>query len=229
MKIDEVIAKYKEITNTDAICPAHCNIPCEKCVQESEQFVEWLEKLKTIESIMLTYNANWYADEDNGVPDCEVLESIWNVIQDNGLDIDIEQDYRKGKADGYNKAIDDIKEKLMKNGFIYTQHALDVFNEIAEQLKAGIKNRAYHKVKKIVQEVEEEYNSSWIPCSERLPKKEKKTYWVCTDTEYQCECRWTNNRFGFGEGEWGWSIFDTPQYSKPIAWMPLPEPFKERD
>ena len=36
----------------------------------------------------------------------------------------------------YNKAIDDIKEKLMQNGFIYTQHALDVFNEIAEQLKA---------------------------------------------------------------------------------------------
>lgn len=38
----------------------------------------------------------------------------------------------------YNKAIDDIKEKLMQNGFIYTQHALDVFNEIAEQLKAGV-------------------------------------------------------------------------------------------
>lgn len=137
LSIDEAIAKYKEITNTDALCPGHCNIPCEKCVQESEQLAEWLEKLKTIESIMLTYNANWYADEDNGVPDCEVLESIWNVIQDNGLDIDIEQDYRKGKADGYNKAIDDIKEKLMQNGFIYTQHALDVFNEIEEQLKAG--------------------------------------------------------------------------------------------
>ena len=67
----------------------------------------------------------------------------------------------------------------------------------------------------------------WIPCSERLPKEEKKTYWVCTDTEYQCECRWTNNRFGFGEGEWGWSIFDTPQYSKPIAWQPLPTPYRE--
>ena len=40
----------------------------------------------------------------------------------------------------YNKAIDDIKEKLMQNGFIYTQHALDVFNELAEQLKAGGKN-----------------------------------------------------------------------------------------
>lgn len=69
----------------------------------------------------------------------------------------------------------------------------------------------------------------WTPCSERPPGKEKKTYWVCTDTEYQCECRWTNNRFGLGEGEWGWSIFDTPQYSKPIAWMPLPEPYKEAE
>ena len=66
----------------------------------------------------------------------------------------------------------------------------------------------------------------WIPCKERLPRKEKKTYWVCTDTGYQCECRWTDNRFGIGEGEWGWSIFDTPQYSKPIAWMPLPKPYK---
>ena len=67
-----------------------------------------------------------------------------------------------------------------------------------------------------------------IPCSERLPKKEKKTYWVCTDTEYQCECRWVNNRL-LGEGEWGWSIFDTPPYSKPIAWMPLPEPPQESE
>lgn len=35
----------------------------------------------------------------------------------------------------YDKAIDDIKEKLIQNGFIYTQHALDVFNEIVEQMK----------------------------------------------------------------------------------------------
>ena len=66
----------------------------------------------------------------------------------------------------------------------------------------------------------------WIPCSERLPEEEKKTYWVCTDTECQCACRWTNNRFGIGQGEWGWSLFDTPQYTKPIAWMPLPKPYK---
>ena len=68
----------------------------------------------------------------------------------------------------------------------------------------------------------------WIPCIERLPEKEKKTYWICTDTGFQCECRWTNNVYGLGESDrWEWSIFDTPQYTKVIAWMPLPEPYKE--
>lgn len=47
MTIDEAIAKYKEITNTDANCPAHCNISCDKCVQESKQLAEWLEELKS--------------------------------------------------------------------------------------------------------------------------------------------------------------------------------------
>ena len=140
MTIDEAIAKYKEITNTDAICPAHCNISCDKCVQESERIAGWLEKLKTVENIMLIYNANWYADEDNGVPDCEVLESIWNVIQDNGLDIDIEQDYRKGKADGYNKVIDDFANALKENydylPQIISREAFGRYiDEYAEQLK----------------------------------------------------------------------------------------------
>lgn len=69
----------------------------------------------------------------------------------------------------------------------------------------------------------------WIPCSERLPEHKEARYWICTDTGYQCECRWTDNRFGIGNlsGEWGWLIFDTPQYSKVAAWMPLPEPYRE--
>ena len=67
----------------------------------------------------------------------------------------------------------------------------------------------------------------WIPVTDRLPEAERKSYWVCTDTGYQCECRWTNNRFGIGElDKWGWSIFDIPQYQKVIAWMPLPCPYE---
>lgn len=74
-----------------------------------------------------------------------------------------------------------------------------------------------------------DYEPRWIPVTERLPEEQKKSYWVCTDTGYQCECRWTDNRFGMGNlsGEWGWSIFDTPRYSKVVAWMPLPEPYSE--
>lgn len=68
----------------------------------------------------------------------------------------------------------------------------------------------------------------WIPVTEMLPEEERKHYWICTDTGYQCECRWTNNQFGLGESDkWGWSIFDVPQYSHVVAWMPLPKPYKE--
>lgn len=67
----------------------------------------------------------------------------------------------------------------------------------------------------------------WIPCSERLPEKAYDQYWVCTDTGYQCQCRWTDDVYGLGSsGEWTWKIFDIPQYSHVVAWMPLPEPYK---
>ena len=50
MTIDEAILKYKEITNINANCPAHCNISCDKCVSESKQIADWLEELKAIKS-----------------------------------------------------------------------------------------------------------------------------------------------------------------------------------
>ena len=50
MTIDEAIEQYKEITNPDTICLAHCDMFCDKCVQESEQLVEWLEELKSIKN-----------------------------------------------------------------------------------------------------------------------------------------------------------------------------------
>lgn len=78
----------------------------------------------------------------------------------------------------------------------------------------------------------EEYEKyKWISCLDKLPDKERKTYWVCTDTGYQCECRWTDNIYGFGSigDKWGWSIFDVPQYSYVVAWRELTESFKRVD
>ena len=123
MSIDEAIAKYKEIANTDANCPAHCNISCDKCVQESEQLAEWLELLK------------WY---EQGMED---------IPSESGV---LPKDVYHA---GYNKAIDDFAEKLKAkcDGIIkdkwnsnvapvswaeaYADFKDDI-DEIAEQLKA---------------------------------------------------------------------------------------------
>lgn len=77
----------------------------------------------------------------------------------------------------------------------------------------------------MLENLPEKSEQKWIPCSERLPEEEKRDYWVCTDTGYQCQCRWTNDVYGFGASDrWNWKIFDIPQYQKVVAWMPLVEP-----
>ena len=69
----------------------------------------------------------------------------------------------------------------------------------------------------------------WIPV-ESEPPKERRSYWVCTDTGYQGECRWTNNIYGLRESDkWGWSIFDIPQYTKIVAYMPLPTAYERSE
>ena len=124
MTIDEAIAKYKEITNTDAVCPGHCNIPCEKCLQESEQLVEWLEELKD------------YRDKNKMVVRIDCANS--DEFKDMAVKLAKEQ---------YNKAVDDFV-KLAKehnwnirnrneNEFIY-----GAIDRLAEQLKEGGENES---------------------------------------------------------------------------------------
>ena len=124
MTIDEAIAKYKEITNADANCPAHCNISCDKCVQESEQLAEWLEDYKHIKQ--------WKSD-----------------IMDSFCKYDVSS-FEELIANARNKAIDDfvkaLQEKIEKD-LANPDLALECkkcgiwknydIKEIAEQLKAG--------------------------------------------------------------------------------------------
>ena len=133
MTIDEAIAKYKEITNTEANCPAHCNISCDKCVQESEQLTEWLEELKD------------YRDKNKMVVrvDVENMDSIKDKIEE----------LSKYAESQYNNAIDDfvkaLQEKIEKD-LANPDLALECkkcgiwknydIKEIAEQLKEGVTN-----------------------------------------------------------------------------------------
>jgi len=66
----------------------------------------------------------------------------------------------------------------------------------------------------------------WIPVSD--PPKKLGTYLIQTDGEYMCECRWTdvNPYWTDKKTKPHWNIFDIPQYSKVVAWMPLPEPYR---
>lgn len=68
--------------------------------------------------------------------------------------------------------------------------------------------------------------NKWIPCSERLPKPNEV---VLLCGQYNMLCGYIND-----EGRWysmsgdGWETdMEFPDKGKIIAWMPLPEPFRE--
>ena len=130
----------------------------------------------------------------------------------------------------------------------------EVFEKILERLEdelTSIKTKCYtnvdfdkgiYKAQKIVQEVAEEYNGGWIPCSERLP--EESGYYLVTYHD------WSDGNFlpkyddtyvrrlhyQISEHFVGWNypknVDDRAEndcHKEVIAWQPLPEPFKERD
>ena len=79
-----------------------------------------------------------------------------------------------------------------------------------------------------VREAAEEYNDGWIPCSERLPE-ENKDGWthliLSIKTGEVIFGFWHNEEMGFCK-----HFRDgVCRVCGVIAWMPLPEPYKERD
>ena len=103
MTIDEAISKYKEITNTDANCPAHCNISCDKCVQESNQIVKWLEELKELREYFNSTEIGKYRFQkgyNNAIDDAKdvILQSLCNERLIDTLHLRLEQ-LKAGKKD----------------------------------------------------------------------------------------------------------------------------------
>ena len=87
--------------------------------------------------------------------------------------------------------------------------------------------------KQIVQEVAEEYNNGWIPCSERLPEEDdtlylvsyKKIFFDKSFYFYDIAYLYT---FPNGNRYWVSAKSDNVrQVSKVSAWQPLPEQYKE--
>lgn len=112
MTIDEAIAHEKELAKKSYMQGMLCHANPDdgkldgyiESGKYHEQIAEWLEKLEYIENIILKWNADYYNDENTGIPDDEILEAIFNACTNNGFDIPIDEDFREG----YNKAIDDF-------------------------------------------------------------------------------------------------------------------------
>ena len=146
MTLDEAIAHAREVAVRNRKQYKNCpsdrtdirHQTCEECAEEHEQLAEWLEELKAIKDNCDGKCTNCSNTELPNIKDCKEMDIGYSYAYKTDCTGDR---YIKAEEVKYllklerDKAIDDIKEKLMQNGFIYTQHALDVFNEIAEQLR----------------------------------------------------------------------------------------------
>ena len=85
------------------------------------------------------------------------------------------------------------------------------------------------KAKEIVQEVAEDYNVDWIPCSERLPEEDG---FYLTTVVFKGKPTTCRHLFDKNNGEWldsEYMPFVNDDICAIIAWKPLPEPYKEGD
>lgn len=117
----------------------------------------------------------------------------------------------------------------------------EVFEKIIEQLERFTKdtdeisktNESYngaggfYKAIEIVKQAAAECNGGWILCSERLPEAEQE---VLLQFEDNMAVGFYFVESGCFDGTTNWyALSDNDLYtdcdSKPIAWMPLPEPY----
>ena len=127
-----------------------------------------------------------------------------------------------------NKAFEKILERFYaKKQYFQKFYEADGKTEEDEYINKATQ-LAFDDAKEIVQEVAEEYNGDWIPCSERLPEAGKR---------YLVSAIWKDKDFEksavyyavYGsDGLWHSYNYEPVSY-KIIAWKPLPEPFKVRD
>ena len=82
---------------------------------------------------------------------------------------------------------------------------------------------AYKKCIEIVNQVAEEYNNGWIPCSERLPEVEADVLLSLRSLDVYCGFRANTEGCFYIEG------MGYVQNKNIIAWQSLPQPYKVGD
>lgn len=89
---------------------------------------------------------------------------------------------------------------------------------------------ATDEAKKIVQEVAEEYNNGWIPCSERFPDTDKYILLSFSNFSIPLVGRYEEDEDGSGSFYIGDEMETCLSQDLFVnAWMYLPEPYKESE
>ena len=194
MTIDEAIARYKEITNTDANCPIHCMRSCDKCLQESEQLAEWLEDYKRIKMLIpieqaLKNEYNKAIDDfaDKAQKECDIqnwsknygisFENLEKISEQ--LKAGVENEKERNAFDNAKQIVQEVAEEYkgdMKHNLaeMYAKNMVDYGVDVTKSWQTATQQscaleKAYirgrqHEIDRFI-ELRKEYNNGWIPCS----------------------------------------------------------------
>ena len=80
----------------------------------------------------------------------------------------------------------------------------------------------------IVNELAEEYNNGWIPCSERLPEMNQKVLASYEDRYLSAANGVCEGMYVYTWGKWDISDYAVEDDYKVIAWQPLPQPYQPK-
>lgn len=125
-----------------------------------------------------------------------------------------------------------ILERLKETKELYVKLQLGT-NRNSEIIAYCGKEQAIDIAISIVKEAEKEYNNGWIPCSERMPERNKDV--LCWVKSKSISCGETYIIGSCNNGFWFLKTYEIDRESFPVkdyevvAWQQLPEPYKESD
>lgn len=110
----------------------------------------------------------------------------------------------------------------------------EAFEKIIDELKQEsiiVDDDAGHRAVDIIEQIAEEYNNGWIPCSERLPDDAFGCLVTVIDCEPSTQTDFENILPYFvGYDGYRWNDADGNVIPfEVIAWKPLPNPYKENE
>ena len=113
-----------------------------------------------------------------------------------------------------NKAFEKILERLEEDARFYNSAS-----DVDQNIRSGL-----IIAKEAVQEVAEEYNNGWIPCSEKLPELRQDVLVTVKYTGFMgMHGYWIKTGHMEAENDW-WGDCAGGEV---IAWQPLPQPYQK--